>query len=79
MTFSLFTSTCDADKARHLLRTLFIESLPAQRDEKRVSDDAAHLSDAQAVEWLQDVLCRGCFVTWRIDPDDDMYRMCLRG
>lgn len=77
MTFS-FASTCDADKARNVLQTMFVQSLPQGHDAKRIGGDAYDLDDSQAVEWLAHVLCNGHFISWQFFGSSDDYVITLR-
>lgn len=74
-----FTATCDPDKARIVLNRMFVESLPVDHKKERIASDAYDLDDAQAVRWLELVLCDGHFVSWTFYSNlGDDYHICLR-
>ena len=71
-----FSSTCDADKARNVLKSMFHESLPytvKSEAPERIFNVFHVFTDEEATSWLEQVLCHGHFVSWRICPIDDMY------
>lgn len=75
-----FSTTCDADKARNVLKFMFHESLPyAVKAEapERIYNEFHLFEDEEAVRWLDLVLCHEHFVSWGI-TQGDMYVPCLR-